>query len=607
MEKIHTQIDRTEEARQLAQNSSTPAELLRKLSISSDFLTRKHVAENPNTPTEVLLKLGAEFPEQLLDNPVFSLLLLENPNLVDTMPATTLASLLKHERVPIFFLEKAANSRDREVLLALAMNPQTSKTVLEKLIQSPYNKVKEAAQLHVNWAGEITEGWDEAARQAIWNTTLVEGNNSHVQKKYGAYLEELAKIGAIPDFILKSLPQNDSFFQELATNPNTPEKSLEFLARSDNWEIRLGVASNSSTSEKILEELARDSNLWIREEVARHSNTPKSVLKQLAERAKENYEDSEVLAELAEFSLVRDREVVPTSSTTEGNLEALVRDSNWDQRLEVAQNPDTPEIILEQLAKDDELWVRLGVAGNPKTPRGILNNLVEDNYALPNQTLTIDPKICISYLAGNNHALISKKIAVNPNVNVSLLSEILTPDAEFWIGLEVAGNPNTPAFILEKLAKVGDDMMFRKLASNPNTPTSVLLQLVGNEDFNVRQNLALNPNTPTSVIEQLLVDRESVVRAYAVARYLAQNPEGLPMVLKYCPKDSTTSFNRLLILLHPQIPGKILTENCRSEVWVERYAIAQHTNTPVDTLKTLALDANRIVRAAARSNLQTRN
>jgi hypothetical protein len=59
-------------------------------------------------------------------------------------------------------------------------------------------------------------------------------------------------------------------------------------------------------------------------------------------------------------------------------------------------------------------------------------------------------------------------------------------------------------------------------------------------------------------------------------------------------------------LLHPQTPAKALAENCRSLIWLERYAIAQNSNTPIDTLKTLALDANRIVRAAAKANLQHR-
>lgn len=68
-----------------------------------------------------------------------------------------------------------------------------------------------------------------------------------------------------------------------------------------------------------------------------------------------------------------------------------------------------------------------------------------------------------------------------------------------------------------------------------------------------------------------------------------------------------TSFIRLLILLHPQISGKALTENSRSLAWLERYAIAQHPNTPLHTLHTLAVDANCIVRAAAKARLQTRH
>src|ERR687885_2541233 len=70
--------DSNELARQVALNPSTPPELLQKLAKSGNATTRLHVAANPNTPTKVLLNLGSEFPEALLDNPIFPLLLLEN-------------------------------------------------------------------------------------------------------------------------------------------------------------------------------------------------------------------------------------------------------------------------------------------------------------------------------------------------------------------------------------------------------------------------------------------------------------------------------------------------------------------------------------------------
>jgi hypothetical protein len=77
--------------------------------------------------------------------------------------------------------------------------------------------------------------------------------------------------------------------------------------------------------------------------------------------------------------------------------------------------------------------------------------------------------------------------------------------------------------------------------------------------------------------------------------------------LKDCAQDSPPSLSRFLVLLQPQTSTKALAENICSEVWLERYAIAQNSNTPTDTLKALAKDANCIVRAAAKANLASRN
>ncbi|MDY7013862.1 MAG: hypothetical protein SVX43_09755 [Cyanobacteriota bacterium] len=91
-ENIESEIERM---RQLAQSSSASAKLLQKLSASQDRLVRQSVAANPNTPAKILFELGMEFPEQLLDNPVFSLLPLEYPNLVEALPVMTLLRLLE--------------------------------------------------------------------------------------------------------------------------------------------------------------------------------------------------------------------------------------------------------------------------------------------------------------------------------------------------------------------------------------------------------------------------------------------------------------------------------------------------------------------------------
>ncbi len=419
----------TELAQLIAKNPSTPPELLRKLANSKDATTRQNVAANPNTPSELLLNLGAEFPEQLLDNPIFSLLLLENPNLVNEMPIATLISILNLEKVPVFLLEQAVNRGgsndtlspvldevfgfdldDVRVGMALAMNAQTPREILEKLLQNHGVQIAEAAQLHVNWAREMDKGWHQVATEGIQTIALAPQDTK--------YLEKLANMGLIPEF------------------------------------------------------------------------------------------------------------------------------------------------VIEQLARHGDRNIRCWVATNPNTPVNLLKQLVQDD----------------------NHGLVRARVATNPN---------------------------TPVNLLEQLAQDDNDGLVReRVALNPNTPVNLLKQLAQDNEGHIRARVALNPNTPVNLLEQLAQDNEGFVR-----RAVVQNPNtpvnlSLEIMLKFYAKDSFNyipSLCRLIILLHPQTPAKALTENSCSLVWLERYAIAQNLNTPLDTLKVLAKDANRIVGAAAKAHLQRRH
>ena len=69
-------------ARVVAKNPCATSEVLRSLSASDDTENRQNVAGNPNTPTQVLWQLGAKFRQALLDNPIFSVLFFDKPNLV---------------------------------------------------------------------------------------------------------------------------------------------------------------------------------------------------------------------------------------------------------------------------------------------------------------------------------------------------------------------------------------------------------------------------------------------------------------------------------------------------------------------------------------------
>ena len=63
----------------VAKNPAAPPDLLAELADSDPKAPRKNAMGNPATPYETLMKFASQYPEQLLDNPVFDLLFLENP------------------------------------------------------------------------------------------------------------------------------------------------------------------------------------------------------------------------------------------------------------------------------------------------------------------------------------------------------------------------------------------------------------------------------------------------------------------------------------------------------------------------------------------------
>ena len=81
--------------RLLAKHPRASAELLEKLSHSSDQATRRAVAGNPNTPPQIYVRLGQQFPKEFLANPMLDLLLMENPALIAEVPEALLIRLVK--------------------------------------------------------------------------------------------------------------------------------------------------------------------------------------------------------------------------------------------------------------------------------------------------------------------------------------------------------------------------------------------------------------------------------------------------------------------------------------------------------------------------------
>ncbi|HBE19856.1 MAG TPA: hypothetical protein DEG17_21590 [Cyanobacteria bacterium UBA11149] len=390
-----------EESLQIAQNPHTSPEVLRKLANCFDRMTRRNVAANPNIPTDILWELGQQFPQEILNNPIFSLLLLEKPNLVEEIPPSTLKSILKEDDVPISFLNWALNQRDREMRFAIVMNRQTPQKILDKLIHS-----------------------DDSLDREILLT--------------------------------------------IAINPKTPKEILAKLLQSNDRldrEIALAITMNPETPKEILVQLLHSNNMEIVEAGKLHVNLAGEM------------------------------------------------NQGWDR---VAKDK-----IIEIAAIDKEV----------------------EQY----------------------------------------LSQL------DWFGL-------IPDFVTPYLAKYETILPILSMANSYYQPPEIFMSeyLISCED-----------RSPLDVFKQLASHPDSVSLIAIAQEYLSRYPHRLPRVFEKLTEKSQSFSIRIFALLHHRITAKALTDNSRSIIWLERYAIAQHHNTPIDILYTLAKDGNQIVRAAAKANLQT--
>lgn len=543
-----------QQARLLAVDFSTNPELLRQLAVSSDRLTREAVAANPNTPPDVLLKLGAEFPAQLLENPVFSLLLLENLNLVAEIPLPTLRSILRQENVPLYILEKAADKANLEVQLALVTNVQTPRGVLQRLTQSQNAQVKQAAQLHVNLAGELTEEVYEKKTKEV-----IQGIIPHAYQADNRSLAVLAQLCPIPEFmvehwvressyqdffcrviayspatlpnVLKHLAQHRDHWTRsgVAKNPSTPAEILRYLAIEQQQEgsFRFLVADNPAAPIDVFEKLSQDLDKGVRLKVAKNPNIPLSVLKELAsDRDREVAETATMLMteKLGEYDIAALREPKtptwaveklakqkPSDAAEHPNapLDLLLEFSTikkWNLRQAVAKNPNAPVSILEQLARDEVSEVRWEVACNPRTPIGLfLKQLARDTRA--------NPSVVHRMLAKeDDRENIYDLLAEESTSPLEIILQRLVKDGGMGARRFLARRSDVPISLLAQLAEATESEVRQAVAENPNTPASCLEQLAGAKEPQVRQAVAQNPHTPITTLELLASDENSSVR-----------------------------------------------------------------------------------------------
>lgn len=313
--------------------------------------------------------------------------------------------------------------------LAIASFHQTPRSLLEILVNSADEQVAEAASLHVNLAGEITDGWQQAVDEILQQRQL--GQNDRLAV-------ELLKIGSVPPCFFSEWVPAEPLIQGLR-NPQMPLRYrlqlLQRLSQKPSLEPRLQVAESPETPSTVLEQLAGDLELPVRLAVKFNPSCPPPLIE-----------------------LVEGQYAVASDWNTDGEQLAMLGQSRWPWiRLAVAQNPSATAETLMQLAGDAVYKIQLAVAKNPETPTDVL-----------------------AVLAEHQDKAIQAAVAEHGNATEEILHQLFPTQQQL-----LKKRKNLPASILERffnqlptnqpIWKNNEIRYF--LLKQPNTPTRFLAEL----------------------------------------------------------------------------------------------------------------------------------
>ena len=427
--------------------------------------------------------------------------------------------------------------------IAIASYPETPRSLLEILAKSDTSAVAEAAQLHVNYAGELNADWQIVVDEKLKSRYL--GQNDRVAV-------ELLKFAPVPDYFLSEWVPANYLIQGLR-NPHLPWRYrlrlLERLAQEPTLEPRLQVAESPETPLPVLEQLVGDLELPVRLAVQYNPSCPPELVR-----------------------LVQGQHQIADDWDTNADQLTSLGSSSWDWiRLAVAQNPSTSEETLMKLAGDEVFRIQLAVAKNPATPATVLSKLAERSEREIPAAVAIHPKATEEIL----HRLFPTHQGViksRQDLPASILERVFN-EAQIELPLWNRKNSslryfffrqqNTPTWILEQFADVDIEAVRQeKAALRQPPPEPELLQKWVVESLDFLADIAKHPQVSVEILARLAKYPNPKVQ-FAVAQH-SKTPEELRVQLL---KD---------LAVHPDY--KIRTK------------VAEDLHTPVFTLETMAQD-----------------
>lgn len=195
--------------KEIASNPSSPPSLLTELSNHCDLEIRSLVASNPNTPQDILMQLGDEFPDEIIKNPVFNLLTIEEPN----------------SRFVRLSLARSTKT-DPEILARLAVTEKEDEKIccaIARNINTPIESLKSLLEWSVTWVNREDAPSTKVMKEVINNPNMP---IFYLEKSLDLYISwwyepilEISKLSNLSIAIIEKMFKNEFVNLELIAHP----------------------------------------------------------------------------------------------------------------------------------------------------------------------------------------------------------------------------------------------------------------------------------------------------------------------------------------------------------------------------------------------------
>lgn len=519
--------------RQQAQLETTDQNTLCLLANSKRSEIRLCVAANPNTPLDSLRMLGKEFPQIVIQNPVFKKLLKEQPE-----SEFVRISLARISTTPTEKLEQWSGLKNqaRSFYFALATNPNNSARGLDLIIDNcPYYDVYNPILCDPKTRASTLE--KIVFKKGFVSFRFLRPQHPNITPKLrkiidffsGDYytepsiLFELIERGlgrqkafAHPNMSAEFLHRL-SFIDEIrvknqvATHPKTQEFTLNKIIQQDPLIAGCHVAIRPDLSEEFALKLAQNNNQEVLQALLLNPQISSQVLKSLLNRSQPPAPNKEAricgnCRGIREPTMIDDRDLL--AGRPYGNIldnPIFVRDditfSSARTKEKFVDHPQVTSEILEKLSKNWYSSVRKRVAQSNKINRQIINRLARDPSCEVRESIAKNPLTPSTILnkLGKNPCRNVRRAAANSNEErkqkIQDAENLVTPTATLGKLLQ---DPSCPV-------KARAAIAIRKIS-----PT-MILALAQDSSETVRSALAINPLISEQIAANLARDSSSQV------------------------------------------------------------------------------------------------